>query len=180
MDLRAQFGQETYQAQLKQMPHTINKFVLVSALKQKLGGLADLRQARESDDRFRPYRHWSARPGAGEKGQQHRVSGDQREGRVQCQGIRDLGNAIEEDPSDVRQSHGILERSAGNRCAMTVALSPLNVLAGVAVDQTFSLSIDKSANVGVDTLPNRPERRPAWESTTPRRFRRPALPHDPN
>jgi hypothetical protein len=42
MDLRAQFGQGPYQAQLKQMPHTITKFVFVSALKRKLGGLADL------------------------------------------------------------------------------------------------------------------------------------------
>ena len=151
MDLRAQFGQETYQAQLKQMPHTINKFVLVSALKQKLGGLADLQG--------KPAKATIAFDltaiGLPAQEQARKVS------NIVFLVISGKGassvkaSVISVTPSKkipVTFANGVAFSNAPpvTDAQSTVALSPLNVLAGVAVDQTFSLSIDKSANVGVD------------------------------
>jgi hypothetical protein len=151
LDLRAQFAQDTYERQLQAMPKAINKLMFISALKQKVSGLADLQSnAAKATIAF-------DLTGIG-------LPGQERNRRVTNLAFLVVGRksvatikakVISATPSrsiPVTFANGTVFSNAPpiTDAQSTVAQSALNVLKGARVDQTFSLEVDRNANPGVD------------------------------
>jgi hypothetical protein len=151
MDLRAQFGPSAYQTQLQQMPHTITKFVLVSALKQKLRGLADI-QGKPATATIVFDLTAIGLPPQEQNRKVNNIAFVVISGK-DAAGIK--GSVISAKPPKTIAIAFVNGTAFSNAppitdAQSTVALSPLNALATTMVDQQFSLLIDKGANPGVD------------------------------
>jgi hypothetical protein len=150
-DLRAQYASDLYQTQLQQMPTSINKFILVSAYKQQLSGLVDL-QGNPNTATIAFDLTTIGLPAQEQNRKLNNIA-------VLVIGAKNAASikasVISATPSKtlpVVLANGIAFSNAPpiTDPQSTVALSPLNVMVGIAVNQTLSLKIDKSLNAGVD------------------------------
>jgi hypothetical protein len=151
MNLRAQFGLAAYQAQLLQLPHVVTKFVLVSGLKQQLSGLADL-QGNPAKATIVFDLTAIGLPGQEQNRKVNNIVllmvGGENAAIVKAS----VNATAPAQTIAATISNGAVFSNAPpvTDAQSTVQLSPLNVLAGATVDQTFSLLIDKNQNPGVD------------------------------
>jgi Tc toxin complex TcA C-terminal TcB-binding domain len=151
MDARAQFSPTLYQTQVGSMPASVSKFVMVSASKQRLSGLADLQgkpaKAAVSFDitsiglppqeKTRVLNNLAVLViGAG--------NGSSISATV--------GSTTPAQKIAVTLVDGVAFSNAPpiTDALSTSPLSPLNALSGMTADQTFSILIDKTKNASVD------------------------------
>ncbi len=151
MDLRAQYSPSLYQTQLQQMPTTVTKFVLVSAFKLQLAGLADL-QGKPSKATI-AFDLTAVGLPAQEKSRTVNNLAVMVIGGKNTASIKASVTATK--PAQTIALTLVNGTAFSNAPPVTdpqstAPLSPLNVLAGVTVDQTLSLVIDKTKNAGVD------------------------------
>jgi hypothetical protein len=150
LDLRAQFSPSLYQTQLKQLQNTITRFVLVSAYKLQLSGLSDL-QGKANTATIDFDLTALGLPAQEQKRLVNNLA-------ILLIGAKNVSvNASLKVVTPPRTIPVTLVNGAAFSNAppitdsqSTVPLSPLNVLAGISVDQSFSLMIDKGQNPGVD------------------------------
>ncbi|MEO7144795.1 MAG: hypothetical protein ABI165_14950 [Bryobacteraceae bacterium] len=140
-----------YQIQLQQMPANINKFILVSAYKQRLPGLADL-QGTPSKATISFDLTAVGLPAQEQNRKLNNLA-------VLVIGAKNAASVkasvISASPSKtilVVLVNGVAFSNAPpiTDPQSTVALSPLNAMGGITVDQKLSLLIDKTLNAGVD------------------------------
>ncbi|HLX58261.1 MAG TPA: hypothetical protein VKR83_14675 [Ktedonobacteraceae bacterium] len=151
MNLRAQFSPSLYQTQLQQMPTTISKFILVSAYKQQLSGLADL-QGHGSQATIAFDLTAINLPAQEQKRTINNIAvlviGGKNIGTVKAS-VR-ATTPLQTIPITLTNGATFSNNPPITDTQSTVPLSPLNALAGITVNQTLSLIIDKSQNPGVD------------------------------
>jgi hypothetical protein len=150
-NLRAQYSPSLYQSQIQQMPTTVTKLVLVSASSQQLSGLADLQgkpnQATIAFD--------LTVIGLPPREQNRTVNnvfvflvGAKNAGSVKASFVS--ATPAQTTPFVLTNGTAFSNAPPITDPQSNVALSPLNVVKGISVDQTLSLVIDKTQNSGVD------------------------------
>ena len=151
MDARAQFSPALYQTQLGSMPTSVSKFILVSAARQSLSGLGDLRGKPSSATVTFDIASIGLPPQ-----EKNRVLNNV---ALILIGI-EKGSSVDATFASTTPAKKIavtlVDGAAfSNGPPITDALStsppsPLNALSGIAAGQAFSVAIDKTKNAGVD------------------------------
>ncbi|MDA4112878.1 MAG: hypothetical protein OK474_02415 [Thaumarchaeota archaeon] len=151
MNIRAQFSPALYQAQIGAMPGSVSKFVMVSASRQQVAGLADL-QGKPSKATI-AFDITAIGLPAQEKSRTLNnlavmIIGAKNAASVSAT----LASTTPVQKIAVTLADGVAFSNAPpiTDALSTVPLSPLNALSGATADQTFSLVIDKTKNAGVD------------------------------
>lgn len=151
MDLRAQFSPTLYQTQVASAPTSVSRFIMVSASKQRLSGLADLqgKPAKATlafdissiglppQEKTRTLNNLAILLVGAKTGSSVAAT-------VVCTTPSQEIAISLVDGTAFSNSPPITDASS------TSPPSPLNALSGVTADQTFSLMIDKTANASFD------------------------------